>query len=224
MSAEDPIARKMVRALVIDDEGEPSPDPPGVGTRSPEIWLVADRLPGRARSTVPLHTAAGRALVWPEIDPERHRVSNAQGGNLVQRWRALGSPAIVALGNAAALALQREIGAPLLGRLSHPQFVWRFRQYAAKQYINELRALLDTVHAAPPAVSRTVTESAEVVAVRARLAAAPGKFLVAASALERPEAHNLTRRLRRVGGLRVVMRRLSTGAYAVLAREEPADG
>ena len=243
MTEEDPIARKMIRALVIDDQDEPSPDPPGVGTRTPEVWLVADRLPGRARSTMPLHTAAGRALVWPLVDPERHRVSNAQQGstigvalrsapsriNLAGRWQDLGRPATIALGQAVALALERE-GVPLHGKLSHPQFVWRFRQHAIKEYVAELRALLDAVHAAPPAIAREVPESDEIRAVRQRLAAAPGKFLVVSnlssagtSGLERPEAHNLTRRLRRAGGLRVVMRRLSTGAYAVLAREDAGD-
>ena len=70
----------------------------------------------------------------------------------------------------------------------------------------------------PPIERRPKPESREVQVLRARLLRVPGKFLVAAYTLDRTEAHNLTRRLRRAGGLKVSMRRMRSGTYAVLAR------
>ena len=236
MTTANDVEAKIRRALLIDGEGnDPSPDAPGVGTRTPLIWVLGDSLPANAKSMVPLDTAAGRALVWPLVDPARHRVSNvidttrpgdppawlnarSEPAWLNARWDALGRPATVALGVKANLRLHAA-GILLLGCLTHPDHAWRFRQGDLVTWKAELHALLEGVHPDMPAAARQPRADDGLAGIKARLAAAPGRVITARVALDRTEAFNLSRRLRRAG-LGAAMRRVRNGTYAVLVREK----
>lgn len=229
MRTANDVEAKIRRALLLDGEGpDPSPDPPGVGTRTPLVWILGDSPPLHAKSTVPLYTVAGRALVWPLVDPARHRVSNVidltrsddPPPRLLSRWEALQRPATVALGRHAQLALQLA-KVPFLGHLTHPEHAWRNRQDDLITWKAHLIQLLGSVHAEMPPAARQPRADDDLAGIRARLAAAPGRVITARVSLDRVEAHNLTRRLRRAG-LGAAMRRVRNGTYAVLVKELPA--
>ena len=118
----------------------PSPDPLGIGTREPKVWVLGEQLSSKSPGNMdwPFLTRSGLDLVWPVVNPNYVRVSNALWGPgqealgvngrglLWRRWEALGFPAVVALGRVAAEACEAA-GVQIVTELSHPQWHARFR-------------------------------------------------------------------------------------------------
>ncbi len=119
----------------------------GIGTfGSPKVWLVGERpaklVPDREfKYETPFYSTSGdylrRAigavgLTWKDIYISNSHNRQGEVEALLARWRALNSPAVVALGNVADAALTKA-GVPH-NTVAHPQYWRRFHHVQLGEY------------------------------------------------------------------------------------------
>lgn len=120
---------------------EPLVDRYGVGSTRPRLWVLGEQLNPRAREyPMPFGTLAGRAMLWPYVNPWHVRISNCLEPaedlrhavpRLQEAWQEMGEPFVLLLGNKAAKTYQ---GQNIIGYLEHPQSVWRFQHHLAPEW------------------------------------------------------------------------------------------
>jgi hypothetical protein len=96
-------------------------DREGLGSERPKFWILGEQMNLNAKLRLPFSTPAGRDLVWPVVDVDLCRVSNALESdaltpvtrarrnqfnpadveNLCSRFERLGQPQVIALGDTA---------------------------------------------------------------------------------------------------------------------------
>jgi hypothetical protein len=123
-------------------------DTEGVGSNTPEYWILGEQRNPKAEIQVPFSSVSGMRLIWPWVNPMTMRLSNALRpeadlarardglfsgetlSDLYFRWATLGKPRVVALGHTAQAACVAA-GVKVSLSTEHPQHVWRFRQEEA---------------------------------------------------------------------------------------------
>lgn len=131
-------------------------DPGGVGTRRPRWWVLGEQASGAAPCPLPFLTPAGLDMLWPHVEPQKVRVSNAlmpdvdlvaaRAGhfpevvleNLAGWWKLLFEPKVLVLGGTAEAAC-RSAGVPIAAKMRHPQYIRRFYHQEVPAWAQEFQ-------------------------------------------------------------------------------------
>ncbi len=124
----------------------------GMGTTSPEVWLVGDQHNLKDKNFLPNTTLSGgcgkhlfKAFKVAGFNWDRVHVSNAYDNGhrypLYEKWAAMGEPKVVALGVNAMVALEAE-NVRYVG-VRHPQYMRRFHANDVLGYAEDLRKAVE---------------------------------------------------------------------------------
>jgi len=128
-----------------------------VGGRWPDFLFVGDKRngndaahgrPAYPSAFVPYRDTSGDFLIGAIQDAElgntTYGIVNGtdEQDQLLQLWYTLGEPRAIALGDAAATAMNRS-GVPMVGKVAHPQYMRRFHHKDRQTYGLKMKEMLD---------------------------------------------------------------------------------